>query len=289
MKVVSFQGWSFTVFFAFVFKKVKKLAIELLFLLWTSKLTSSLQILLSCDTARMTNVHFTCNLGLSISGFILSYNENGYDLPPILYVRVGYDNHRSLTKLRLFPNGLAEFTDVLLPEAGPKAFLEQAYTLEVLDDDYTVLYRKDFHYTSMALSSEWWINVCTLSRAHCIAKTELCSGRSLQLGRELQATRSIVVYPGHDPCQLPGGQDKARIIKVKAKCIFPQASCQTAKSAFLHGWTETCPFVSFSSGRWNGTCPWHAGTRREAWSFLTCTCQETARFCCIRTVLFSTS
>ena len=197
----------------------------------------------------MTNVHFKSNLGLSISGFILSYDENEYDLPYRLFVRVGYDNHWIQRKLRLSREGLAEFTHLLLPEAGPKAFSEQAYTLEVLDgDNYTVLYRKDFHYTSMAFSSEWWTSFCTFGRARCTAKTEFRSCRSQV--RDFQAARSAVVCPGHDPCNLLGGQTRLALKYIEVIISFNVSSLMPVakrhKSPFFHGRIE---------GRWQGSRP----------------------------------
>ena len=105
-----------------------------------------------------TNVRFTCNLRLSISGFILTYDERGRYEPTKVLLRVSYEEKYTEKELEVSPEGVAAFTDIPLPEVQSKEFPEQAFTLWVFqkygDSEghwYTLIFDKIFKYASMAL------------------------------------------------------------------------------------------------------------------------------------------
>ena len=111
-------------------------------------------------------MHFRCNLGLSISGFVLSYNPQRVNLTSNVFVRVGFGGKWNEMEVALSGRGVAAFKDLQLPEAESKEFSQQAYTLMVYVKEGVgrVLFENDFHYASMTLSTAWLNEILIMSQ-----------------------------------------------------------------------------------------------------------------------------
>ena len=114
-------------------------------------------------------MHFKCNLGLSISGFVLSHNPTRFNLQSNVFVAVGYEDKWNELEVELSERGLAAFNNLQLPEAESKEFSQQAYTLMVyvtdMDGAGRVLFKNKFHYGSMTLSISWLNEILIMTQA----------------------------------------------------------------------------------------------------------------------------